>query len=1344
MAPRKTGLAAKRKQSEASSAAVGGVGEGSLTRKLLGEQCLCHAYSPHRCSNCFTEPPSLSTGEVVLETKLPLIGTDEIKLDGEEFVKQARRIACDECRKAVLDAIPNVTEVAVLYNPLTRVVFAKATTATGGKKQHQQMATFRLSAQQLPSKAPTPAYLLNAASGEEEAVMVPATTSGSKKKKKRKSGGAAAATAVESPSPSEETEEVVKPLSPHAEPLSLDDELEPTSLPSPPPPPHSHSHSEDDDSTVFPEDLALDSINQEQSARLKCGLAARFPRPGNSATDSLISRLQLRQRSQDAFNQVTHSLQPYFSSGMQYLHHVALAANPIPVDRTTGAMFAVRNLLEGWDDVKRRAISSELTTMALLADLAIKQRLDGLRVDAAMGDAGAWSEFVTNAEIMEKLLPEYFSTMTNHVLAALAVSTGNQDFFAHVIEPDENKRKLLWTARESQYSVLLSIHVGFSSLLVNLRMALSRVLGEVIELLLPKYGSPNAEHIAATLDTEGKDKLFYAIPQLPSPLGSSRLSFTLVTKLMLSLAECMYLPELQDRGFRDFVASSTGAFTFASLGALKQRINFTAHLAQLPGKPPGKSTANLQSPNDVGYSLPMLHSAIQARFNPFVRAFVIETNTELALMWPVVEPDPKFAVGDRLVFKNEQLRNAVLEILFLVDFEVSSPNIFIDTLDQGGMQLALRKQQSQAETDPDYDAYIHDVLAVAIMAWYGLLDQTKLVEQLLVDGKQTKVNQDWRSSINFVIQGYFKLRIECKVDTLLHAGALLRQSRESKLCASFGMLGAQRIIARLLQDSVKKLVVEKLLMQDMEGEEVKLKKKKDVKEQAALRAKQEREKREEDAKAAKIAKEALEAKRREEEELARKEKLDTLEEMRKQEAAKMLQLREEEESRQRALRFEQKHAKQQQQLVSWACVRCTVENSQPRDSKPFVCYVCEWDRDAPLPEEVEQPVVVAELTVVEPPVVEPPAMMEQPTVMEQSAVIVVEPTAVTKPPVLATVKPPMVVRSGPIGLSNATGENSCFLNSALQCLFHVPRVRHEICYSMHVLECQVDDCFQCCLNKTFMELHTSPITVSSVEIRIALAKLGFAMNEKADSVEALLIILEQIERTFPNLVGCRVVCGVECPTCKSALDAGQLQTNPTTLSFYVNYGMVPRVNAPFTSFIHDASAGLIGHSDEIDSFNEKVLLASTEELVSCPVCDTGSLEPERRVIANPGLYIIGLTWPSASSSRAEIKAVLECISLDVDVTAIEGESSGIDVPNRILASLRSLTCYYGKHCVCFCLCEDGGGWYLFDDFNVKLVGKTWVECAQHILSCSYQPVSLFYEPNPMLREFQCRFQGCKL
>ncbi|XP_077332947.1 ubiquitin carboxyl-terminal hydrolase 53 [Lithobates pipiens] len=318
------------------------------------------------------------------------------------------------------------------------------------------------------------------------------------------------------------------------------------------------------------------------------------------------------------------------------------------------------------------------------------------------------------------------------------------------------------------------------------------------------------------------------------------------------------------------------------------------------------------------------------------------------------------------------------------------------------------------------------------------------------------------------------------------------------------------------------------------------------------------------------------------------------------------------------------------------------------------------------------------------------------------------------------------------GLFNEPGQNSCFLNSAVQVLWQLDIFRRSLRgLTGHV--CLGEACIFCALKSLFAQFQTSREKVlPSDAMRLALAESfkdehRFQLGLMDDAAECFENILQRIHfHIVPNSEG-------DMCTSKSCITHQKFAMTLYEQCVCRSCG-ASSDPLPFTEFVrYISTTALCNEVDRMlerherlkpEMFAELLQAANTaDDFRKCP-SNCGQKIKIRRVLMNrPEIVTIGLVWDSENSDLTEdvvrnLATQLHLPGLFFRVTDEQAKESRLYLVGMI--------CYTSRHYCAFAYHTKSARWVLFDDASVKEVGTKWKDVVTKCIRCHYQPLLLFY------------------
>ncbi|KAM5255852.1 ubiquitin carboxyl-terminal hydrolase 53 [Ctenodactylus gundi] len=318
------------------------------------------------------------------------------------------------------------------------------------------------------------------------------------------------------------------------------------------------------------------------------------------------------------------------------------------------------------------------------------------------------------------------------------------------------------------------------------------------------------------------------------------------------------------------------------------------------------------------------------------------------------------------------------------------------------------------------------------------------------------------------------------------------------------------------------------------------------------------------------------------------------------------------------------------------------------------------------------------------------------------------------------------------GLLNEPGQNSCFLNSAVQVLWQLDIFRRSLrVLTGHV--CQGDACIFCALKTIFAQFqHSREKALPSDNIRHALAESfkdeqRFQLGLMDDAAECFENILERIHfHIVPS--GDADMC-----TSKSCISHQKFAMTLYEQCVCRSCG-ASSDPLPFTEFVrYISTTALCAEMERMTERHERIkpeLFAellqaanTTDDYRKCP-SNCGQKIKIRRVLMNcPEIVTIGLVWDSEHSDLTE--DVVRNLATHLYLPGLFYRVTDENAKNSEL-HLVGMICYTSRHYCAFAFHTKSSKWVFFDDANVKEVGTRWKDVISKCIRCHFQPLLLFY------------------
>ncbi|KAG5266633.1 hypothetical protein AALO_G00234420 [Alosa alosa] len=318
------------------------------------------------------------------------------------------------------------------------------------------------------------------------------------------------------------------------------------------------------------------------------------------------------------------------------------------------------------------------------------------------------------------------------------------------------------------------------------------------------------------------------------------------------------------------------------------------------------------------------------------------------------------------------------------------------------------------------------------------------------------------------------------------------------------------------------------------------------------------------------------------------------------------------------------------------------------------------------------------------------------------------------------------------GLINEPGQNSCFLNSALQVLWHLDIFRRSF-RQLTTHKCMEDSCIFCALKSIFAQFQfSSEKVLPSDALRSALAKTfqdeqRFQLGIMDDAAECFENILMRIHFHIANESKEDICTAKHCiPHQKFAMTLFEQCVCSSCGASSDPLSFIQMVHYISTTSLCNQAVRMLECREKPtpDMFGELLRNASTMgDLRNCPGNCGEKLRIRRVLMNSPEIITIGLVWDSDHSDLAEdvihsLGTILRLGDLFYRVTEEKAKQAEL--------YLVGMVCYYGKHYSTFFFQTKIRKWMYFDDAHVKEIGPKWKDVVSRCIKGHYQPLLLLY------------------
>ncbi|CAL7934005.1 unnamed protein product [Xylocopa violacea] len=320
------------------------------------------------------------------------------------------------------------------------------------------------------------------------------------------------------------------------------------------------------------------------------------------------------------------------------------------------------------------------------------------------------------------------------------------------------------------------------------------------------------------------------------------------------------------------------------------------------------------------------------------------------------------------------------------------------------------------------------------------------------------------------------------------------------------------------------------------------------------------------------------------------------------------------------------------------------------------------------------------------------------------------------------------------GLLNGPGQNNCFLNSAVQVLWHLDIFRRSF-RELSGHACMRESCIFCALKDLFSQLQFSQESALPPDtLRRALAEsfldqqrfqLGF-MDDAAECFENILLRIHL-----------HIASGEAEDMC-SARHCVPHQKFAMTLVEQSVCGACGATSEPlpFTQMVHYVSASALtsqarqtppNSRNSPDLFGQLLRKAGgMGDIRDCPSSCGAKIQICRTLMNRPEIVSVGVVWDSERPSLEHIMDVFATVGTslrlsDVFHSVVDSRWGASTVHNLV-----GVVTYYGKHYSTFFFHTKLKLWIYFDDATVKEIGPRWEQVVEKCRRGRYQPLLLLY------------------
>ncbi|XP_065652580.1 inactive ubiquitin carboxyl-terminal hydrolase 54 isoform X4 [Hydra vulgaris] len=322
------------------------------------------------------------------------------------------------------------------------------------------------------------------------------------------------------------------------------------------------------------------------------------------------------------------------------------------------------------------------------------------------------------------------------------------------------------------------------------------------------------------------------------------------------------------------------------------------------------------------------------------------------------------------------------------------------------------------------------------------------------------------------------------------------------------------------------------------------------------------------------------------------------------------------------------------------------------------------------------------------------------------------------------------------GLYNAPGDNNCFLNAAVQILWHLNVFRR----SFRLLQghaCLDNACIFCALKRMFQKLQDSDASaIDPDDLRRSMAKAfvdehRFQLGRMDDAAECFENILHRLH--------CHIANTESEDTCAAKHCIPHQKFASHILEQVLCKCKATGEPKSYYQFVHYVSASALSENFQKDVSNPNVLVdllkssIQSGEMKACPDLKRCSYRSSGKnttltkttLINCPDVLTVGVIWDTDSPSSSYILDVFDCFQ-----NSLYFKNIFDNIPDHQCKHLElkvvGVVCYYGKHYTSFFYNSTEKQWIYFDDAHVKKIGHSWTSVIEKCYRNRFQPLLVIY------------------
>ncbi|XP_063237098.1 uncharacterized protein LOC134539231 isoform X2 [Bacillus rossius redtenbacheri] len=313
------------------------------------------------------------------------------------------------------------------------------------------------------------------------------------------------------------------------------------------------------------------------------------------------------------------------------------------------------------------------------------------------------------------------------------------------------------------------------------------------------------------------------------------------------------------------------------------------------------------------------------------------------------------------------------------------------------------------------------------------------------------------------------------------------------------------------------------------------------------------------------------------------------------------------------------------------------------------------------------------------------------------------------------------------GLLNAPGQNNCFLNSAVQVLWHLDIFRRSF-RELTGHACMADSCIFCALKELFAQLQFSQESALPPDaLRRALAESFF------DQQRFQLGFMDDAAECFENIL-LRIHLHIASGEAEDMCSARQCIPHQKFAMTLVEQSVCGACGAtseplPFTQMVHYVSASALTAQarQNPDQFGQLLRKAGgMGDIRDCPSACGAKIQICRALMNRPEIVSVGVVWDSERPTLEHIMDVFATVGTSLRLSDVFHSVVDHRWAAATTHQLVGVVTYYGKHYSTFFFHTKLQVWIYFDDATVREVGPRWEQVVEKCRRGHYQPLLLLY------------------